>query len=64
MRSKTNKKIDANKNQHPKLRHLAESKFAKWLQTPNEAFGGIRPIDASMEQLRTMAYRLSSGEPG
>lgn len=34
-----------------------------WLETPNEAFGGLTPLEAFRLDPAEMLYRLGSGEP-
>jgi hypothetical protein len=36
----------------------------EWFETPNEAFDGLKPINAGTDRLWEMLHRLRSGEPG
>jgi hypothetical protein len=42
--------------------------LAKWMDTPNDSFGGLKPLEVvergEIDRLWRMCYRLSAGEPG
>ena len=42
--------------------------LAEWFVSPNDAFGGLKPIEViergEIDRLWDMAYRLRSGQPG
>lgn len=42
--------------------------LGEWLQTPNDAFDGLKPIEVvergAIDRLWRMIYRLESGQPG
>jgi Protein of unknown function (DUF2384) len=42
--------------------------LARWMDTPNESFGGLKPLEVvergETDRLWRMCYQLASGEPG
>jgi hypothetical protein len=42
--------------------------LARWMDTPNESFGGLKPLEVvergETDRLWRMCYELASGEPG
>jgi hypothetical protein len=42
--------------------------LAKWMETPNDSFGGLKPLEVvergETDRLWRMCYQLASGEPG
>jgi hypothetical protein len=42
--------------------------IAEWLQAPNDAFGGLKPIEVvergEIDRIWRMIYVLESGQPG
>lgn len=54
---------------HQALARVMESDFiAEWLQTPNDAFAGLKPIEVvergEIDRIWRMIYELQSGMPG
>jgi DNA-binding transcriptional regulator YiaG len=49
-------------------RVMKQEFIADWLQTPNDAFGGLKPIEVvergEIDRLWRMIYLLESGQPG
>ncbi|MEM7229614.1 MAG: antitoxin Xre/MbcA/ParS toxin-binding domain-containing protein [Planctomycetota bacterium] len=47
---------------------MEDDEVATWLGTPNDAFGGLKPIEmierGHVDQLWQMVYMLRAGEPG
>ncbi|MEX0728977.1 MAG: antitoxin Xre/MbcA/ParS toxin-binding domain-containing protein [Planctomycetaceae bacterium] len=47
---------------------VREESLGKWLQTPNEAFGGLKPIEVidrgEIDRIGEMVYFLRSGVGG
>jgi hypothetical protein len=41
--------------------------LARWMDTPNESFGGLKPLEVvergETDRLWRMCYQLASGEP-
>jgi DNA-binding XRE family transcriptional regulator len=47
---------------------IEKEEIGPWLETPNDAFGGLKPLEVvergEIDRLWDMAYRLQSGMPG
>ena len=70
------KKVDKLQRNYVEVKRLCDSlnevvdpnSLGEWFRTPNEAFGGLKPIEViergKIDRLWEMFYRLRSGMPG
>jgi transcriptional regulator with XRE-family HTH domain len=60
--------IEMQRLQQGLARVMQREFIAEWLQTPNDAFGGLKPIEVvergEIDRLWRMIYVLESGHPG
>ena len=60
--------IEMQRLQQGLARVMRSEYVGEWLQTPNDAFSGLKPIEVvergEIDRLWRMIYRLESGQPG